>query len=128
MELLFDGKPGGTGGPGRGDEAEPDDDRPGVEAGPGGSGSAWVTAVAGAWTADGLGRIELRSEKGKAVFDAGEWKVTFGKKTDRDGTVKLVTTSAPLAGFELIPRDKDGRKVLVLDDEQHSYVFERAAK
>jgi hypothetical protein len=45
-----------------------------------------------------------------------------------DGTVKLVTTSAPLAGIELIPRDVDGRVVLVLEDGQHPYIFERAAK
>ncbi len=86
---------------------------------------AWIAELAGAWTTGGLGRVELRNEKGKALFDAGEWKVTFGKKTDRDGTIKLITTGAPLAGIELIPRDQDGHKVLVLDAGQHSYVFQR---
>jgi CubicO group peptidase (beta-lactamase class C family) len=90
--------------------------------------AAWVAELAGTWAADGLGRIELRSEKGVPVLDAGEWKVEFGKKTDRDGTVKLITTGVPLAGFELIPREKDGRKVLVLDEGQQSYVFERVEK
>jgi CubicO group peptidase (beta-lactamase class C family) len=89
---------------------------------------AWLAEVAGAWVNDGLGRIELRSDKGGPVLDAGEWQVAFGKKTDRDGTVKVVTTSAPMAGVELIPRDQDGRKVLVLDAGQHSYVFERAPR
>jgi CubicO group peptidase (beta-lactamase class C family) len=128
MEILFDGEPEA-----QDDLAEAmklqqktiDEEWKLVQADPD---PAWVNELAGAWTADGLGRIELRREKGKAVFDAGEWSVTFGKKTDRDGTVKLVTTGAPLAGIELIPRDKNGRKVLVLEDGQHSYVFERAAK
>jgi CubicO group peptidase (beta-lactamase class C family) len=86
---------------------------------------AWFAELSGAWAAPGLGRIELRTEKGKAIFDAGEWKVTAGKKVDRDGTVKLVTTGVPVAGLELIPRDEGGKKVLVLDAGQHSYVFER---
>ncbi len=128
LELLFDGKPQA-----QEDLAEAmmlrqktiDDDWKLVQPDPD---PAWVKELAGAWTADGLGRIELRTDKGVAILDAGEWKVTFGKKTDRDGTVKLVTTGAPLPGIELIPRDKDGRKVLVLDDGQHSYTFERAAK
>lgn len=126
LEILFDGKP----------EAQDDlttsmaqrkktvaEELALVQAAPD---PAWLAEVAGAWVNDGLGRIELRSEKGGPVFDAGEWKSAFGKKTDRDGTVKIVTTSAPMAGFELIPRDKDGRKVLVLEDGQHAYVFERA--
>jgi CubicO group peptidase (beta-lactamase class C family) len=86
---------------------------------------AWFAGLVGAWVAPGLGRIELRVEKGKPVLDAGEWKSAVGQKTDRDGTVKIVTTSAPFVGFELIPRDKDGKPMLVLDDEQKSYSFER---
>ncbi len=128
MELLFDGKPEAQEDLAEAmklNQATTDEEWKLVQPDPD---PEWVAAVAGAWTADGLGRIELRSAKGKAVLDAGEWSVTFGKKTDRDGTVKLVTTSAPLAGIELIPRDVDGRKVLVLEDGQHSYIFERAAK
>jgi len=89
---------------------------------------AWFKTYAGAWTAPGLGRIELRTDKGKAVVDAGEWKAPVGKLTDRDGTVKLITTGGIIPGIALIPRQQDGRTVLVLEAGQQSYVFERAKK
>jgi hypothetical protein len=69
----------------------------------------------------------LRAEKARAVLDAGEWKVPVGKKTDRDGTVKLISTGGMIPGLELIPREQDGRPVLVLEDGQHGYVFVREA-
>jgi hypothetical protein len=91
---------------------------------------AWFAGFAGTWTAPGLGTIELRSDKKtkQAILDAGEWKVPVGKKTDRDGTVKLVATGGLLSGVELVPREEDGATVLVLDAGQHSYVFTRKPK
>jgi hypothetical protein len=89
--------------------------------------AAFFRELAGAWTAPGLGRIELRTDRGTAVLDAGEWKVPVGKKIGRDGTVSLISIGGIIAGLELVPREQDGRAVLVLDAGQHSYVFERAA-
>jgi CubicO group peptidase (beta-lactamase class C family) len=89
--------------------------------------AAWFDPLIGAWTTPGLGRIELRRDRKQGpVLDAGEWKVTVGKKTGRDGTVSLVSTGVPIVGLELVPRQADGRSVLVLDAGQHDYVFERA--
>lgn len=88
--------------------------------------SSWFDALAGGWVAPGLGRIELRRDKRGAVLDAGEWTSTVGKKTERDGTVKLITTAVPIVGLELEPREKDGRKLLFVSGGQHEYVFERA--
>jgi CubicO group peptidase (beta-lactamase class C family) len=87
---------------------------------------AWFAGLAGAWRTDGLGRIELRADgKGGAVLDVGEWSVTVGQKTDRDGTVKLVTTGTPWPGFELVPGEANGKTTLLLDAGQKQYVFER---
>ncbi len=89
--------------------------------------AAWFDPLIGAWTAPGLGRIELRRDRRAGpTLDAGEWKVTVGKKTGRDGTISLVTTGVPIVGLELVPRQVDGRTVLSLDGGQHEYVFERA--
>jgi CubicO group peptidase (beta-lactamase class C family) len=87
---------------------------------------AWFDNLAGAWEAPGLGRIDLARDNRGATLDAGEWKVTVGKRTGRDGTVTLVATGVPLGDLELVPRDRDGRTVLVLSLGQHEYVFERA--
>ncbi|HEU5057724.1 MAG TPA: serine hydrolase domain-containing protein [Kofleriaceae bacterium] len=90
--------------------------------------AAWFDPLAGRWFSPGLGPIELRRDRRGATLDAGEWKVTVGKKTDRDGTVKIITTGPPIVGLELEPRQKDGRQVLVLPAGQHEYVFERSKK
>lgn len=90
--------------------------------------AAWFAALAGTWRAPGLGEIELRTDKGKPVLDAGEWQVQVGRKKDRDGTIKLVAVTGPFAGLELVPTEKDGKTTLVLLDAQRSYVFERGAR
>ncbi len=89
---------------------------------------AWFDPLIGTWEASGLGRIDLRRDPRGALLDAGEWTATVGKKTRRDGAYALVLTDAahvPLVGFELVPRTRDGRTVLVAVDRQHVYVFER---
>ncbi len=127
LELLFDGKP----------EAAEDlaaqvaqqaqrveEERGRIESPPD---AAWFATLTGRWSAPGLGTIELRTEKkgGKAILDAGEWKATVGKKTDRDGTVKLVTTGGFAAGVELVPIESGADIALVLDGGQQRFVFER---
>lgn len=87
---------------------------------------AWFDTLAGGWVAPGLGRIDLARDERGATLDAGEWKATVGKRTGRDGTVAIVTTSVPEVGIQLVPRERDGRTVLVLSEGQHEYVFERA--
>ncbi len=88
--------------------------------------AAWFDPMIGAWNAPGLGRIELRRDRSAGpMLDAGEWQVTIGKKTRRDGTVALFSTGVPFVGLELVPRQKDGRTVLTFDGGQHEYVFER---
>jgi CubicO group peptidase (beta-lactamase class C family) len=127
LELLFDGKP----------EAKDDlatEMRIAAEARAdqlkliGEADPAWFDALAGRWVAPGLGRIDLRRDKRGATLDAGEWKVGVKKKTDRDGTVKIITTGPLIAGLELEPREKDGKQVLVITTGQHEYVFERSKK
>jgi hypothetical protein len=86
---------------------------------------AWFDPLAGEWVAPGLGRINLARDDRGATLDAGEWKVTVGKWTGKDGIVGLLTTGVPIVGLELVPRERDGRTVLVLSDAQHEYVFER---
>ena len=88
---------------------------------------AWFATLAGTWRAPGLGEIELRTDAGKPVLDAGEWQVEVARKKDRDGTIKLVSIG-PIAGLELVPTEQDGKMTLVLLDAQRSYVFERVAR
>ena len=85
----------------------------------------WFDALAGEWVAPGLGRIELARGTRGPTLDAGEWKVSVGKRTGRDGSVSLVVTGVPMAEIELVPHEQGGRMVLVFAFGQERYVFER---
>jgi CubicO group peptidase (beta-lactamase class C family) len=84
----------------------------------------WLSSLVGTYHNDGLGKVWIRTEGKMGIFDAGEWKTTFGKKTEPDGTVKIVLTGASLAGLELVLERKDGRVTLTLDAVQQKYTFE----
>lgn len=89
---------------------------------------AWLAPLLGAWTAPGLGRIELSARRGKVVLDAGEWQAPVGEKTGLDGSRSLAITSAPFAGFEVVAEDRAGARALVVRDDQREYVFTRATR
>ncbi|MCE9572809.1 MAG: beta-lactamase family protein [Deltaproteobacteria bacterium] len=89
---------------------------------------SWAGPLMGAWTAPGLGRIQLSIVRGAIRLDAGEWQATVAEKVEPDGTRVLTTTSAPFAGVSLTPELRDGAQVLVLRDEQREYVFAKVGK
>lgn len=84
--------------------------------------SAWLASLIGAYHDDLLGDLTVRMQGGSAIFDTGGWSSVIGRKTEKDGSVKVVLTMPPLAGLELIA-DKPGTLKLV--EQQHTYVFER---
>ncbi len=89
---------------------------------------AWVTPLLGTYAAPGLGTIVLRKDGAKVVLDAGEWRSAIAKKTDRAGTVKVITVEGAFATLELIPRIVDGQQTLVLDAGQQVYTFVPVAR
>jgi len=86
---------------------------------------AWLSSLVGTYRNESLGKVQLRIEGQVGVFDAGEWKSTFGKKTEPDGTIKVILTGAPLLGLELVPETRDAQVALSLEAGQHRYRFER---
>lgn len=87
---------------------------------------AWFARVAGTWVSPDLGRIDIKLVNGQIVVDAGEWKVNAAQKRFGDGTRAIETTGATLAGLSFTPAERAGKSVLVVNDEQHLYAFERA--
>jgi len=86
---------------------------------------AWLESMAGAYFHPSLGRVEVHLEGDGAIFDAGEWKSAVGRRRASDGAVKLMLTTAPWAGFEFLPGEKDGKKTLGLELSQQQYLFEQ---
>jgi CubicO group peptidase (beta-lactamase class C family) len=87
---------------------------------------AWFARLAGTWVAPGLGRVDIKLVKGQIVVDAGEWKVNAAQRIFKDGTRTIETIGATFAGIDFVPAEQAGKLVLVVNDEQHVYVFERA--
>ena len=90
--------------------------------------AAWFAPWVGAYTSPSLGRITLRQDGAHVVLDAGAWAMTLGQKTSGEGVRSLETTSVPFSGFEVFPEERNGRRVIMLRDEQLEYVFEPVAK
>jgi CubicO group peptidase (beta-lactamase class C family) len=86
---------------------------------------SWIDPLLGRYEQPALGAVTLSRAGERVVLDAGEWKSEITEEVDRDGTHKIFLTSAPMAGIELVPREKDGVEMLVLDAGQQVFEFKR---
>ena len=127
LELLFDGKP----------EADEDlafavaerraaraKEAALVETNPDIAMMQWLQRYAGTWTSPALGELTIKLTGSKGVLDAGEWKSAIGRKTEDDGTIKIVLTSPPWS-YEFLPGEANGAATLTLDVPQQRHVFTR---
>ncbi|MDQ2898539.1 MAG: hypothetical protein M3Y07_01915 [Acidobacteriota bacterium] len=66
--------------------------------------------------------------KGDSVttFDFGEWKSAVASRKNDDGTVSFITIDPTNLGFEFVVGERAGKRVLVIRDGQHEYVFTEA--
>ena len=70
-----------------------------------------------------LGNIRVRKSGEQTVFvlDGGESRMATRKNDD--GTISFINADPPLSGFEFVKGEKDGKRVLIVRDAQHEYVF-----
>ena len=68
-------------------------------------------------------RILVDAKQG-AVLDVGEWTSSLGRKMEKAGLEKLVTTSAAWLGMEFVLKGPDGNVTLELRDGEQSVLFE----
>ena len=73
-----------------------------------------------------LGEVTVRREGAATVFDVGEWRSAVASRVNDDRTVSFLTIDPMLGGFEFVVGDRDGRRVLIVRDGQHEYVFSEA--
>ncbi len=90
---------------------------------------AFVEPFIGSYTNPLYGRIGISFDaKAGAVLDAGEWASSLSKKTEEDGTEKLVVTSPGWMGWiEFVREEKEGKVTLWFQDDQRKVVFERVS-
>jgi CubicO group peptidase (beta-lactamase class C family) len=70
-----------------------------------------------------LGELTIKKDGAATVFDAGEFSTPVASRKNDDGTLSFVTLEPTLVGVELVVGERGGKRVLVLRDAQHEYVF-----
>jgi CubicO group peptidase (beta-lactamase class C family) len=74
-----------------------------------------------------LGELAVINENGAVTFNFGEWKSKVASRKNDDGTVSFITIDPTNEGFEFVVDERSGKRVLVIRDGQHEYVFTEAA-
>lgn len=82
-----------------------------------------VAKLAARYTSSALGEITVERRKASTVFDFGEWKSTVASRKNDDGTVSFITIDPAVTGFEFVVGERGGKRVLIVRDGQHEYVF-----
>src|SRR5260370_22734612 len=82
-----------------------------------------VKQLATRYTSKELGGIAVLNKDGAATFDFGEWKSAVASRKNDDGTVSFITIDPTNEGFEFVVGERSGKRVLVIRDGQHEYVF-----
>jgi CubicO group peptidase (beta-lactamase class C family) len=82
-----------------------------------------VSQLAKHYTSKELGAIDVLSKDGVITFDFGEWKSTVASRKNDDGTVSFITIDPTNAGFEFVVSERSGKRVLIIRDGQHEYLF-----
>lgn len=88
---------------------------------------ALVSKLATHYTSKELGEIDVINKNGSVTFDFGEWKSAVASRKNDDGTTSFITIDPTNKGFEFVVGERSGKRVLIIRDGQHEYVFSGAA-
>jgi hypothetical protein len=86
-----------------------------------------VKQLATRYTSKELGDLAVLNKDGAITFDFGEWKSVVASRKNDDGTVSFITIDPTNDGFEFVVGERKGKRVLIIRDGQHEYVFTEAA-
>jgi CubicO group peptidase (beta-lactamase class C family) len=86
-----------------------------------------VNELASRYQSKDLGEVSVLTDHGVTTFDFGEWKSTVASRKNDDGTVSFITIDPTNQGFEFVVDKRGGKRVLVIRDGQHEYLFTEAA-
>lgn len=86
-----------------------------------------VAGLAKHYSSKELGDLVVLADGGVTTFDLGEWKSTVASRKNDDGSISFITIDPGTEGFEFVVGDRGGKKVLIIRDGQHEYVFHETA-
>jgi CubicO group peptidase (beta-lactamase class C family) len=86
-----------------------------------------VAGLAKHYVSPALGDIVVTTEVSNCTFKFGGWKSQMATRQNDDGTVSMVTITPGSEGMTFDVQTRDGKRVLVVRDMQHEYVFTEAS-
>jgi CubicO group peptidase (beta-lactamase class C family) len=86
-----------------------------------------VAVLAKRYSSKELGDLAVLTQDGVTTFDLGEWKSTVASRKNDDGTTSFITIDPGTDGFEFVVGERAGKRVLIIRDGQHEYVFTEVA-
>lgn len=88
---------------------------------------ALAAGLAKRYSSKELGDLAVLIEGGVTTFDLGEWKSTVASRKNDDGSISFITIDPGTDGFEFVVGERGGKRVLIIRDGQHEYIFTEAA-
>ena len=88
---------------------------------------ALASGLAKQYSSKELGELAVLTQNGVTTFDLGEWKSSVASRKNDDGSISFITVDPGTDGFEFVVGERGGKRVLVIRDGQHEYVFTEAA-
>ena len=86
-----------------------------------------MSGLAKHYSSKELGDLDVITHDGATIFDLGEWKSTVASRKNDDGTTSFITIDPGTDGFEFVVSERGGKRVLIIRDGQHEYVFTETA-
>ena len=88
---------------------------------------ALAAGLAKRYSSRELGELAVLMQDGVTTFDLGEWKSSVASRKNDDGSISFITIDPGTAGFEFVVGERGGKRVLIIRDGQHEYIFAEAA-
>jgi hypothetical protein len=70
-----------------------------------------------------LGNIQVKRSGADTTFVLDGGESSMATRKNDDGTISFVEADPPLAGFEFVRGEKEGKRTLIVRDGQHEYIF-----
>lgn len=86
-----------------------------------------VAGLAKHYTNPALGDVVVTTEGSSCTFKFGGWRTPVATRQNDDGSVSMVTIAPGADGITFDVQTRDGKRVLVVRDMQHEYVFTEAS-
>ena len=88
---------------------------------------ALVAGLAKRYSSKELGDLAVLTQHGVTLFDLGEWISSVASRKNDDGSISIITIDPGTDGFEFVVGERGGKRVLIIRDGQHEYIFTEAA-